>query len=636
MKRIENMLKNRFDMTKPNSGFIDNFSDMEVCLGKGFLSINNMNTRGLDSWRNVVAEKLCQPYIIMDDDKRQYPICIGESEFYPWSAIQKGQVNVAGIEVTVRSSLCSPKTNTLLWFFEFESNTDISNFKISFEGKLAYKQKQHSISNCDNGVMCTFNHENKEKWTPIWSVRSSEIEKSNTDNNQFQYHLFTKPTALLKGKKYSFMLQVDYEVANRENIGNWCSGELLDCSADSVINQRKAWWDDTLSGVLNGKGDIVKKIRSAAGLVRCGCKWQNDEGNEVIAAYCSISNWSSLVCFWDSIIAATGMSYFNLKLSADAIRAAFARQKENGYVTSTTYKFAPHNEIYPQPPITGWALMKFLKNEADKDAVWDFIKEIIPKIHKLHQWYIQTQDLDGDGLPEWRFTGSIADNSPLYDRYAKPISKDLGDIWNIYIPPVASVSLASFLIKEAKCLAFFYDKLGDESLSKQYMAEAKELGEKLKSICFDGELFHDFDNMSGDFNKVITLYSFLPLWAGVEIQPSLKNYMIENYLLNSEHFFGEYPFPYVSYSEETYRPDGYWRGRIWPHVTLWMLELLNENGYEAQADEAAERLLNMMNQREELLENYNSCPDTQGGGEPDFLWTYASYLAIENQMYKKD
>jgi hypothetical protein len=46
-------------------------------------------------------------------------------------------------------------------------------------------------------------------------------------------------------------------------------------------------------------------------------------------------------------------------------------------------------------------------------------------------------------MSQWETGFCPADNSPLYDHYARPINKDLSGQWNIYIPPIASVSLSS-------------------------------------------------------------------------------------------------------------------------------------------------------------------------------------------------
>ena len=157
----------------------------------------------------------------------------------------------------------------------------------------------------------------------------------------------------------------------------------------------------------------------------------------------------------------------------------------------------------------------------------------------------------------------------------------------------------------------------------------------MKAVCIqNGEMFHDFDHHWGKFNDTLTLFSFLPLWAGVSMDAGMKKRMIEDYLLNEKHFNGPCPLPYLAYSDSEYKPDGYWRGRIWPHVTYWMLEALWREGYEKEADSMADRIMGMMAQREEILENYNSSPDMPGGCAPDILWSFATYRLLADRCYR--
>jgi glycogen debranching enzyme len=352
---------------------------------------------------------------------------------------------------------------------------------------------------------------------------------------------------------------------------------------------------------------------------------------ELIASNCNQAGWSTAF-FWDSLVAAAGIAQFNPALAENAIEVLYVRQREDGCVPTSNYEYREGSTFYPQAPISGWSLTRLW----EKGRSADFIARIIGKVDKLFHWFILTQDHDGDGLPEWRFTGCPADNSPLYDGYAIHTQRDLALTWCIYLPPVASVSLASYLIMDAKCLAFLYKQLGNGERSAYFIKQAGLLETRLKEICVkDGNLFFDYDHHLGRFNQALTLHSFLPLWAGVELDAAMKKRMIEEYLLNSRHFFGEKPFPYLAYSEDAYTPTGYWRGRIWTHVSFWIVEALWAEGYEKEADEAADRLIRMINQQEKFLENYHSSPDTPGGGSTDYNWGMAAYLLLADRTYRK-
>lgn len=628
MDIFEKLLKNRFDMTKCQSGFIDNCSDMEICANDTQLGLTNLNSRGLDSCRTSVSGNLLTP--ILNIGGKNLPINLTETITYPWILNQNGCVTAEGAVIGFEATLASPKKNTALWFFKITADNAVKA-SVSFKGSINHSGNENMIHCYNNSVTCIYNQNPATDPYPTWNI-SSEIFNNTVKLEGYEYVLSTNEFEISPDEPIEFAVRIEYFYSRDLNDKKIPQFESVNTDKIALIEERKNYWETTLAPILEQGGDLVKRIGCAAGLIRCGCEVDTDDNKKIKAAFCSVSNWSSLVCFWDTLIAAVGYSHFSPDLAIDAVRGAFLRQRENGFLSSTMYIFKPHDEIYPQPPIAAWALTRILENSNNDERVISFLDEILPKVEKLHHWYLDTQDHDGDGMPEWRFTGSIADNSPLYDYYARPISKDLNGLWNIYLPPIASVSLAAFLIKEEKCLAQLYKLKGNEEKVEYYLEKAEYLEQKLIDTCFDGELFHDHDIILGKFNKVLTLYSFLPLWAGIDIPDDIKKNMIENYLLNPEHFFGEYPMPYVAYSEETYRPNGYWRGRIWPHTTIWMTELLIENGYKEAGTEVLRRLIKMMNQRPAVLENYNSSPAMGGGGEPEFLWSYATYLQLSKRL----
>lgn len=620
MISIKEILKNRFNMTKDGCGITDNYSDGELCLGSGILEITHLNIRGLDSYRGTVAQRVLRPQILIGG--RKYPINIESSESYPW--VFRAYANtIAGKKFfRIEANLVSPEKNNFKLFLDID--TDVPDYSVSFGGAMAGGEKERRLMCGNNSVTGVYCIEKSADPNPGYAIYSDSFVSAETDSRG----RYTLTTDKLGG---NVRLEIDISVFFTRDLSKPYEIKRNHKTLREILTEREAWWSAMLKPIANPDCDIdvVRCVRCAAGLIRCGCEW-NIGDEKIIASYCSISGWSGLVCFWDSMVGAVGLSHFSPELAIDAVRAAYARQREDGFVTSTTYKFAPHNEIYPQAPITGWALKKILENTGNNEKVTEALKELLPKAKKLHMWYLNTQDHDGDGLPEWRFTGAPADNSPIYDYYAKPINRSLDGEWNIYLPPIASVSLASFLIQEEKCFGELFRLIGEAEEAEFFINKAAELEELLNRYCFNGEMYHDYDHIFGRYNDVLTLYSFLPIWAGVRMDEDIKHGMIKKYLLDEKYFFGEYPLPYVAYSEKEYSPTGYWRGRIWPHTTLWMLELLRENGYNDEAAEIEKRLINMMNQSEEIRENYFSDPGMEGGGVEDFLWSFAAYLELSH------
>ena len=644
---VEQILLNRFDMTRWRTGFTDNFSHMCVSVDRSVLRLNELSPRGLVEWREPMTEPLCAVTLEkVNSTDGEYPVYISNTEFLPWTVRQTGIAQADNSDfIGVSAALYSPEYNKLIWNLKLKAgNAAAGEYRIKFSGKMRFGEKNHSLRKCENGAVCIFDSSAKHsKYMtypqsdgifPLWSVTAENVDFVTADKEKFSYQIVSKPFILAAGNYHTVLLHIEYETLPYDKAEIWQPKKInREICADEEINKRKSAWISLIGLKETENGDTVKTVRSKAGLLRNEFVWNNNiPEKRIVANYCSVTNWSSASFFWDTLISSMGLMYYNMPLAEDAVKSVFYWQREDGCVPTCAYEHTVGSTFYPQAPISAWAAVHMLKHGASMG----FIEEIVPKIDKLHRWFTDTQDHDRDGLPEWRFTGCPADNSPLYDNYAQPICKDLNSLWNIYLPPIASVSLASFLIMEAKCLSYLFNKLGNIKKAHEYRKSAETMSGRLVDICLEnGEMFYDYDHQTQHFNHALTLYSFLPLWADVPLDSAIKKKIIENYLLNKEYFFGEYPFPHLAYNEEAYRPDGYWRGRVWPHTTLWMLELLWSNGYCDAADEAADRLLKMMSQREEILENYNSSPEMSGGGEPDYSWSYAGYLMIENREYRK-
>jgi len=106
--------------------------------------------------------------------------------------------------------------------------------------------------------------------------------------------------------------------------------------------------------------------------------------------------------------------------------------------------------------------------------------------------------------------------------------------------------------------------------------------------------------------------------------------LIEDVLLDPNQFFGTIPFPSVAYDECTYSPNRYWRGKAWPHVSTWLIEMLKAEGYEKEARVAARRLLAAWSELGFPSENLSTDPYRPDGGFADYNWGCAAVLLLQN------
>ena len=80
---------------------------------------------------------------------------------------------------------------------------------------------------------------------------------------------------------------------------------------------------------------------------------------------------------------------------------------------------------------------------------------------------------------------------------------------------------------------------------------------------------------------------------------------------------------------------GYWRGKTWPNVYYWILEMLMREGYAAQAEEAAKRFLAAWFRDKSYSENMGTDPGVYAdGGSADYNWGVAAVYLIGTGAYR--
>ncbi len=331
---------------------------------------------------------------------------------------------------------------------------------------------------------------------------------------------------------------------------------------------------------------------------------------------CAVT-WASTDFFWDHMISAAALSVIDGELQASAV-IHFLQHCSGGRLSPgilMAYPVYGQKETPPDgcyAPIASWTVYKAHlcgNNKPDLALLYPYLKA-------LNRGWFGNMDRDGDGIPEWMNSGHPADNSPLFDEYSpKP------GMTNFPIPPFISVNLTSYLYQDCKILAEMAKILGKQEDLTLWQKEAQRLETILLQKCWNQEdlFFYDI-NTKGQQNKVKTFFGLLPLWAGIPLDANTIKQTIERHLLNPAEFWGDIPFPSVAYNEASYDPDGYWRGRTWPHVYFWNAEILQRYGYTEQASFARERHLAIVATDRTHVENMGSNYKLLTPGEPHYNW----------------
>ncbi len=372
----------------------------------------------------------------------------------------------------------------------------------------------------------------------------------------------------------------------------------------------------------------LKAWRARHALLRNGLRGMDGEFGDELACLCTADNTDfSCVFFWDTLFSSVAISDFHPRYARGAIQTAFVRMDErDGSSPERKFNYSAKGRMAqqsPQSPVASWAVREYLAKNDDPE----FLAKIYPLLVRNHGFWENFSDVDRDGLAEYRWSGQICDNSPLWDPYAA-LDATTGCGW---VPPVASIALNSFLFWDANHLAALAEQqnLGEEAF--RHRARAAQLQRDLFKICHlpEEKRFWDFNHQTRQHRRVKTFYMFWPLFAGMEVPQATARDLIENVLLDPRQFFGKIPFPSVAYDEPEYDSTGYWRGRAWPHISYWLLQTLVRHGYVSEAKEAARRILAVNSRAKGFPENTATQPaDFEADGFSDYNWGCAAFYLI--------
>jgi putative isomerase len=226
--------------------------------------------------------------------------------------------------------------------------------------------------------------------------------------------------------------------------------------------------------------------------------------------------------------------------------------------------------------------------------------------------------------------GQIADNDARFD----PIQ---GNRANFTLQGFESPDLNSFLVMDCRCLAAMADELELPSDAKAWRDDSDRLARQIVETMYFPEDAIFFDVRTGTHEKlsgVKTPTMFMPLWSGTPLGKDQIKSIVERHMLNPQEFYRSLPFPSLSYDNPKYDPQGYWRGRIWPHVVYWMIQTMWRQGYHQEAEQTADRLLVMFEKTPWLHENYESA-EGGGIGVPDYNWSCATAIELLLERYKE-
>jgi hypothetical protein len=357
--------------------------------------------------------------------------------------------------------------------------------------------------------------------------------------------------------------------------------------------------------------------------------------------------------FWDSMISAVGAREFDPMLSQETIEAFVRNSTPRGSLPFTLAD--THRAGDGQAPILAWAAWKTYLRSRDKG----WLSRIYPGMRGYVNYWCKYHS-SPRGLLMYSNTGEIADNDARWD----PAFGGKSIMYGMSTPPlkgIESPDLSAFIFNEMKYLGLIAIELGLDSESREWNDRREKLRKLIVDTMYFPEdaMFYDVkEGTTEKFSGVKNPNMFLPLWAGVPMPAEEVKRIIQNHLLSPAEFFkDDLPVPSLSFDNPEFNPSGYWRGRVWPHINYWMMEILWKNGYHAEADVLADRMMTAFESSPWLQENYpgdaamirkmgettrsgESGHETRGlyahsSSSPDYDWSAATLIEILLERYKE-
>jgi hypothetical protein len=311
-----------------------------------------------------------------------------------------------------------------------------------------------------------------------------------------------------------------------------------------------------------------------------------------------------------------------------------------GMVPCTTKPDLPQDG-FSQIPILAWGcLMVF--NQTDDRALLDLC---LPYLDAFLTWYATERDVDDDGLIEYGAYKkcAIADilqtaRFETFD-FAAPLdglkltkhpSRDTGGAW---YGNIEGVDQTCFLAMSERAMIEMCQRTGRIEMMEKYERNLAKRTEAIRAKMWDPEtkFFYSLDRHTNKKIHVRTLQGFLPLTAGLASEKQAAELVRQ--LTDPSLFWSKYPVPTSAMDEPTFRPDGFWRGDMWPPTDYLIALGLNRYGYYGVARELADKLLELVKKYDgHAYERYNGV-EGHGLGVKDYCWGVTTWSIAVNTLY---
>lgn len=338
--------------------------------------------------------------------------------------------------------------------------------------------------------------------------------------------------------------------------------------------------------------------------------------------------------FWDASFSVMGAAEIEVEMGRETVRCYTENANCRGGMPGTLCD--THRAGEGQAPIMAWSVWRLHQVEPDLA----FLAEVYPALGNYVAFWRRFHSSQR-GFFLWFNGGQIADNDARFDRVYGGREHS-----NRPLSGLESPDLNALFALNMRLLAKMARQLNRPEEAAEWDRQAQELTQALVETFYFPERSMFLDVAEGTreiFSGVKGPNMFFPLLLDELPLPAEEvRRIIEGHMLNPEEFYRPLPFPSLSYDDPKFDPNGYWRGRIWPHIGFVMLQILWKHGYHEQADHCAEWFLDLYAQTPWFHENYYGAPleapERLSGakhGVADYNWGHATVIRLLLRRYRE-
>jgi len=296
---------------------------------------------------------------------------------------------------------------------------------------------------------------------------------------------------------------------------------------------------------------------------------------------------------------------------------------------------------YSQIPILAWGCLMIFNQTND----FELLELSIPYLDKFLTWYATERDVDNDGLIEYGAYKRVSIGDMVqtarfetFDFHAtlddlqltEHPTRGTGGAW---YGNIEGVEQTSFLAMSERAMIEMCQITGRIEMRDKYISRLAKRTEAIRTKMWDPEtkFFYSLYRDTDEKIHIKTLQGFLTLTAGLASEAQAKELVKQ--LTDPSLFWSKYPVTTSSMDEPTFKPDGFWRGDMWPPTNYLLALGLNRYGYYDIAIDLADKMQELLEKYDgHAYERYNGV-DGIGIGVKDYCWGIAAWSISVNTIY---